>query len=249
METSPPRSRLAGHVVKSYDGELRHLRELIARMGGIVESQLRDCMAAIARRDIEAAERVIAADPEVDAMEREVDANVIRLLALRQPLAVDLRSIIAAMRIAGDLERAGDYATNVAKRAIVVAEAPSVPAVAGIAHINRLALEAIKDVLDAYMTNDAARAVDVWSRDDLIDKLYTGVFREILTYMIEDPRTIGACTHLMFMAKNLERVGDHATNIAEIMHYAITGQTLPDARPKGDTSVAPAPPREPPAGS
>ena len=202
-------------------------------------------MAAVSRRDIEAAERVITADPQVDAMEREVDTQVIRLLALRQPVAVDLRNIIAAMRIAADLERAGDYATNVAKRAIVIANAPSVPAVTGITRINRLALEAMKDVLDAYVAGDVAKAVDVWSRDDLIDKLYTGVFREILTYMIEDPRTISACTHLMFMAKNLERVGDHATNIAEVMHYAITGQVLPDARPKGDLSLSTSGPHGP----
>ena len=240
MDVPAPSDGLPEHVVKSYDEELRRLRDLIVRMGGVVESQLQDCMAAVSRRDIEAAERVITADPQVDAMEREVDTQVIRLLALRQPVAIDLRNIIAAMRIASDLERAGDYATNVAKRAIVIANAPSVPAVTGITRINRLALEAMKDVLDAYVAGDVAKAVDVWNRDDLIDKLYTGVFREILTYMIEDPRTISACTHLMFMAKNLERVGDHATNIAEVMHYAITGQVLAGARPKGDTSLAPA---------
>jgi phosphate transport system protein len=245
MDVPAPSDGLPEHVVKSYDEELRRLRDLIVRMGGVVESQLQDCMAAVSRRDIEAAERVITADPQVDAMEREVDTQVIRLLALRQPVAIDLRNIIAAMRIASDLERAGDYATNVAKRAIVIANAPSVPAVTGITRINRLALEAMKDVLDAYVAGDVAKAVDVWSRDDLIDKLYTGVFREILTYMIEDPRTISACTHLMFMAKNLERVGDHATNIAEVMHYAITGQVLPDARPKGDLSLSTSGPHGP----
>jgi len=246
MDVPAPSDGLPEHVVKSYDDELRRLRDLIVRMGGLVESQLQDCLAAVSRRDIEAAERVIATDPQVDALEREIDTHVIRLLALRQPVAVDLRTIIAAMRIAADLERAGDYATNVAKRSIVVAQAPSVPVVTGISRITRMALEAIKDVLDAYVANDAAKAVDVWNRDDLIDKLYTGIFREILTYMIEDPRTITACTHLMFMAKNLERVGDHATNIAEIMHYAITGRALPDARPKGDMSLAPAEPGAPP---
>ena len=245
MDVPAPSDGLPEHVVKSYDEELRRLRDLIVRMGGVVESQLQDCMAAVSRRDIEAAERVITADPQVDAMEREVDTQVIRLLALRQPVAIDLRNIIAAMRIASDLERAGDYATNVAKRAIVIANPPSVPAVTGITRINRLALEAMKDVLDAYVAGDVAKAVDVWSRDDLIDKLYTGVFREILTYMIEDPRTISACTHLMFMAKNLERVGDHATNIAEVMHYAITGQVLPDARPKGDLSLSTSGPHGP----
>ena len=245
MDVPAPSDGLPEHAVKSYDEELRRLRDLIVRMGGVVESQLQDCMAAVSRRDIEAAERVITADPQVDAMEREVDTQVIRLLALRQPVAIDLRNIIAAMRIASDLERAGDYATNVAKRAIVIANAPSVPAVTGITRINRLALEAMKDVLDAYVAGDVAKAVDVWSRDDLIDKLYTGVFREILTYMIEDPRTISACTHLMFMAKNLERVGDHATNIAEVMHYAITGQVLPDARPKGDLSLSTSGPHGP----
>jgi phosphate transport system protein len=249
MDVPAPSDGLPEHVVKSYDEELRRLRDLIVRMGGLVESQLQDCLAAVSRRDVEAAERVIATDPQVDAMEREIDTHVIRLLALRQPVAVDLRNIIAAMRIASDLERAGDYATNVAKRSIVVSQQPSVPVVTGIMRINRMALEAIKDVLDAYVANDAAKAVDVWNRDDLIDKLYTGIFREIMTYMMEDPRTIGACAHLMFMAKNLERVGDHATNIAEIMHYAITGQALPDARPKGDHSVSGGLPPSPPAGS
>ncbi len=226
------------HIVRSYDDQLRRLRDQIVRMGGLVESQLRDCLAALSRRDLEAAERVIATDPEVDAMEREIDATVIRLLALRQPMAGDLRNTIAAMRIAADLERAGDYAANVAKRAIVVAALPSVPSVAGIARMLRMVLEAMKDVLDAYGADDAVKAVEVWSRDEAIDRVYTGLFREILTYMMEDPRTITACTHLMFMAKNIERVGDHATNIAEIMHYAITGQVLPGTRPKDDRSIS-----------
>lgn len=254
MDIPTPKDGMPEHIVKSYDDELRRLRDLIVRMGGVVEQQLQDSMTAVGRRDIEAAERVIMLDPQVDAMEREVDTAVIRLLALRQPVAVDLRNIIAAMRIAADLERAGDYATNVAKRAIVVAQHPMVPTVTGISRINRMALEAIKDVLDAYVAGDPAKAIDVWNRDDAIDKLYTGIFREILTYMIEDPRTITACTHLMFMAKNLERVGDHATNMAETMHYAMTGQVLPGARPKGDLSVSPvdgpgAPPAAPPAAS
>ncbi len=232
-----------GHIVKSYDEELRRLRDIIVRMGGVVESQLSECQVALLKRDSEAAERVMATDPQVDAMEREVDATVIRLLALRQPVADDLRGIIAAMRIAADLERAGDYATNVAKRAIVLANHPSVPAVTGIARINRMALEMIKDVLDSYVAGDAGRAIEVWNRDDQVDKLYTGVFRELLTYMMEDPRNITACTHLLFIAKNLERVGDHATNIAEIIHYALTGAVLPNTRPKGDltTSGVPAP--------
>jgi phosphate transport system protein len=242
MDVPAPSDGLPEHVVKSYDEELRRLRDLVVRMGGVVESQLQDCLVAVSRRDVEAAERVIATDPQVDAMEREVDATVIRLLALRQPVAIDLRNIVGAMRIASDLERAGDYATNVAKRAIVISQHPSVPMVTGIMRINRMALEAIKDVLDAYVASDPAKAIEVWNRDDLIDKLYTGIFREILTYMMEDPRTITACTHLMFMAKNLERVGDHATNMAEVIHYVITGQVLPDARPKGDLSVSAEPP-------
>lgn len=231
------------HIVKSYDEELRRLRDIIVRMGGVVESQLGECQVALLKRDSEAAERVMATDPQVDAMEREVDAAVIRLLALRQPVANDLRGIVAAMRIASDLERAGDYATNVAKRAIVLANHPSVPAVTGIARINRMALEMIKDVLDSYVAGDAGRAIEVWNRDDQVDKLYTGVFRELLTYMMEDPRNITACTHMLFIAKNLERVGDHATNIAETIHYALTGAVLPNTRPKGDltTSGDPAP--------
>jgi phosphate transport system protein len=226
------------HIVKSYDEELRRLRDTIVRMGGVVESQLGECQVALLKRDSEAAERVMATDPQVDAMEREVDAAVIRLLALRQPVANDLRGIVAAMRIASDLERAGDYATNVAKRAIVLANLPSVPAVTGIARINRMALEMIKDVLDSYVAGDAGRAIEVWNRDDQVDKLYTGVFRELLTYMMEDPRNITPCTHMLFIAKNLERVGDHATNIAETIHYALTGAVLPNTRPKGDLTTA-----------
>ena len=244
MDIPAPRDGKPEHIVKSYDEQLRRLRDLIVRMGGLVESQLQDCLGALSRRDIEAAERVMATDPQVDALEREVDATVIRLLALRQPMAIDLRNVIAAMRIAADLERAGDYATNVAKRLIVVSQLPSVPSVTGIQRITRMALEAMKDVLDAYVANDAAKAVEVWNRDDVIDRLYTSIFREIMTYMMEDPRTITACTHLMFMAKNIERVGDHATNIAEVLHYAITGQALPEARPKGDHSISGEPPPE-----
>jgi phosphate transport system protein len=226
------------HIVKSYDEELRRLRDTIVRMGGVVESQLGECQVALLKRDSEAAERVMATDPLVDAMEREVDAAVIRLLALRQPVANDLRGIVAAMRIASDLERAGDYATNVAKRAIVLANLPSVPAVTGIARINRMALEMIKDVLDSYVAGDTGRAIEVWNRDDQVDKLYTGVFRELLTYMMEDPRNITPCTHMLFIAKNLERVGDHATNIAETIHYALTGSVLPNTRPKGDLTTS-----------
>jgi phosphate transport system protein len=241
---APPENQPA-HIVKSYDDELRRLRDTVIRMGGVVESQLAECQVALLKRDSEAAERVMATDPQVDAMERDVDAAVIRLLALRQPVANDLRNIIAAMRIAADLERAGDYATNVAKRAIVLANHPSVPAVTGIGRINRMALEMIKDALDSYVAGDAGKAIDVWNRDDQLDKLYTGVFRELLTYMMEDPRNITACTHLLFIAKNLERVGDHATNITEIIHYALTGQVLPNARPKGDHSLSPVPPDGP----
>jgi phosphate transport system protein len=241
---APATDGLPEHIVKSYDEELRRLRDTVIRMGGVVESQLQECQVALTRRDTEASQRVIATDPQVDDMEREVDASVIRLLALRQPVAIDLRNIVSAMRMATDLERAGDYATNVAKRGIVLAQHPALPVSGGISRMNRLVQEMMKDVLDAYVASDPAKAIDVWNRDDGVDKLYTGMFRELLTYMMEDPRNITACTHLLFIAKNLERVGDHATNMAETIHYAITGEVLPGLRPKGDGSLEsrPAPP-------
>jgi phosphate transport system protein len=225
------------HLVKSYDQELKRLRNLITEMGGIVESQVANAAEAVMQRDIELAARVVETDPKVDAIEREVEQFVIRLLALRQPMAADLRNIVAALKITGDLERIGDYAANVAKRSIVLSQFQLPLSLSGLGHIAQLVQGNLKQIIDAVGENDADKAIQVWRSDQVIDDLYNTVFRELITYMMEDPRNITPCTHLLFIAKNLERIGDHATNIAEVVHYAVTGEPLTEARPKGDTSA------------
>ena len=225
------------HLVKSYDQELKRLGNLIAEMGGIVESQVADAAEAIMQRDTEMAARVVEADPRVDAIEREVEQFVIRLLALRQPMAGDLRNIVAALKITTDLERIGDYAANVAKRSMVLSQFQLPLSLSGLGHMAQLVQANLKQIIDAVSEKDADKAIQVWRSDQVIDDLYNTVFRELVTYMMEDPRNITPCTHLLFIAKNLERIGDHATNIAEIVHYAVTGQPLTEARPKGDTSA------------
>jgi len=225
------------HLVKSYDQELKRLGNLITEMGGIVESQVADAAEAVLQRDTEMAARVVEADPKVDAIEREVEQFVIRLLALRQPMAGDLRNIVAALKITGDLERIGDYAANVAKRSIVLSQFQLPLSLSGVGHMAQLVQVNLKQIVDAVSENDADKAIQVWRSDQVIDDLYNTVFRELITYMMEDPRNITPCTHLLFIAKNLERIGDHATNIAEIVHYAVTGEPLTEARPKGDTSA------------
>ncbi|MDQ2803004.1 MAG: phosphate signaling complex protein PhoU [Pseudomonadota bacterium] len=225
------------HVVKSFDQELVRLRELIIQMGGIVESQVALAAEAIMSRDITAATRAVEQDPQVDALERQAEQFVIRTLALRQPMADDLRRVVAALKITGDLERVGDYAANVAKRSMVLAQYSLPLSLGGLAHMARLVQESLKLVVDAVGEEDAEKAAHVWRSDLAVDDLYTAIFRELITYMMEDPRNITPCTHLLFIAKNLERIGDHATNIAETVYYAATGESLPDVRPKGDASA------------
>ncbi len=224
------------HTVRSFDQELKHLRDLIIEMGGIVENQVALAAEAIMSRDTEAATRVVEEDPRVDVLERDVEALVIRMLALRQPMADDLRLIVAALKITGDLERVGDYAANVAKRSIVLAQFSLPFSLAALANMARLVQASLKNVIDAIGERDPEKAIEVWRSDQMIDDLYTSIFRELITYMMEDPRNITPCTHLLFIAKNLERIGDHATNVAETIYYAVTGEVLPDTRPKGDTS-------------
>src|SRR5580692_10401683 len=224
------------HLVKSYDHELKRLGNLIAEMGGIVENQVALAAEAIMQRDADAAARVVESDPRVDALEHEVEQFVIRLLALRQPMAGDLRNIVAALKITGDLERIGDYAANVAKRCIVLSQFQLPLSLSGLGHMAQLVQANLKQIIDAVTEKDADKAIQVWRSDQVIDDLYNTVFRELITYMMEDPRNITPCTHLLFIAKNLERIGDHATNIAETVHYAVTGEPLTEARPKGDTS-------------
>ena len=225
------------HLVKSYDQELRRLRNMLTQMGGIVETQVALAADAIMQRDAASATRAVEEDPKVDALEREVESFVIRLLALRQPVAGDLRQIVAALKITSDMERIGDYAANVAKRSIVLAQFSLPYSLAGLAHMARMVQGQLKSIIDALGENDAEKAVEVWRSDQVVDDIYNAIFRELITYMMEDPRNITPCTHLLFIAKNLERIGDHATNIAENLYYAVTGETLPDSRPKGDTSA------------
>jgi phosphate transport system protein len=222
------------HILKGYDEELRRLTSLITEMGGMTESQIAAATDAVVRRDPELAAEVIARDEAVDRLERDVEAAVVRLLALRQPMARDLRDIIAALRIAADLERMCDYAGNVAKRSIALSAAAAVRPVHALPRMSALAQALTRDVLDAYVARDADKAYAVWLRDEELDEMYSGLFRELLTYMMEDPRSIGACAHLLFIAKNIERIGDHATNIAEIIYFSVHGVPLEGHRPKAD---------------
>jgi phosphate transport system protein len=227
----------AEHIVKSYEQDLNRLRQLIIEMGGMVEHQVADACVAVIDGDSNAASQAVEQDPKVDAAEREIEQFVIRLLALRQPMAGDLRQIVASLKITGDLERIGDYAANVAKRSIVLQHYTLPYTLTGLAHMSRLVQENLKSIIDAFGENDTARALEVWRSDETIDDIYNALFRELVTYMMEDPRNITPCTHLLFIAKNLERIGDHATNIAETIYYAVTGESLLAARPKGDTSA------------
>lgn len=223
------------HTVKSYDEELKLLDNKIAQMGGLAERQLADAFDALERRDPQLAERVIAGDSRIDELEHVLQEHVIEIIAKRQPIAIDLRQIMAVLSICGDLERIGDLAKNIAKRAHAIApESHPRPIITGLNHMVELASRQLKDVLDAYSTRDADRAIAVWHGDSKLDNLYNSIFRELLTYMMEDPRNIALSTHLLFGAKNLERVGDHTTNIAENIHYLVTGVVLENDRPKGD---------------
>jgi phosphate transport system protein len=224
------------HVVKAYDEELLKLSNTITEMGGLAESQLAAAIQAVVRRDSELAANVVEGDVKVDSLQRDLDNLAIRLLALRQPMARDLREVFAALKIASDLERICDYTANVAKRTIALNQTPPVRPVYALPRMAHLAELLIKDVLDAYVARDAEKAYAVWTRDAELDEMYSGLFRELLTYMMEDPRNISSCTHLLFMAKNIERIGDHATNIAEDVYFLVHGTPLTEARPKGDQS-------------
>jgi phosphate transport system protein len=225
------------HIVRSYDEQLRKLRDLVARMGGLAERQVHDATQALVRRDAALAAEVVARDGALDALEREIESFCIRILALRQPMAGDLRFIVAAMKVAHNLERIGDYARNGAKRSIVIAQQPQIGSLNGFLRMSLLVQENLKLAIDALVNDDAAAAERVWAGDEPVDDIYNGIFREMLTHMMEDPRNITAATHLLFIAKNLERIGDHATNIAETVHYAVRGDSLPEDRPKADTSA------------
>jgi phosphate transport system protein len=225
------------HIVASYENELRDLGRMVTEMGGRAERLVADSVKALMKRDAELAERVIVGDKSVDSLQRDIEENAIAMIARRQPLANDLREIISALRVAGDLERIGDLAKNTAKRVLALdSDYQAQKPLRGLEHMSDMALEQLKSVLDAYSAKDDAKALAVWTRDGEIDAIYTSLFRELLTYMMEDPRRITLCTHLLFAAKNIERIGDHATNIAETIHYLVVGEAIADERPKSDTS-------------
>ena len=226
------------HTVKSYEQELDHLRSLMTQMGGLVERQTAQAVKAVVDGDEEAAVEAPELDPEVDELEREAEALAIRILALRSPMAIDLRTIVAGLKITGDLERIGDYASSISRRALRLDMDSNVMPLAGLKNMGRLVQDNLRRAIDALTTRDRDGAVAVWQSDTAVDELYTAMFRELVTYMMEDPRNISTCIHLLFVAKNLERIGDHTTNIAERVYYAVTGEMLPAVRPRGGRTSA-----------
>jgi phosphate transport system protein len=228
----------ARHIVTSFEADLKRLRDMIAAMGGLVEQALGDAMTALLDHDPELATKVVENDPKIDAQEGQVEQYAVQLLALRQPVADDLRNVVSALKVITDLERAGDYAANIAKRSLVINRVAQNFALSGLGQMAALVQQNLKSTIDAVGEGDAQKSIAVWRADQMVDDLYNTIFRELITYMMEDARSISACTHLLFIAKNLERIGDHATNIAELNYYAVTGQNLPDFRPKGDLTSA-----------
>jgi phosphate transport system protein len=227
------------HIVSSFDDDLNELSDKLAEMGGLCEKLVGESVDALIRRDIPLARRVIEWDRRIDRLQHEIEERGIRTIAKRAPVAIDLRQVVAALRIANDLERIGDLAKNIAKRVVALDGQFQPPKLAGgVAHIADLTLAQLKDVLDAYTRRDEKRALEVWNQDGEIDALYNSLFRELLTYMMEDPRNIGFCAHLLFCAKNIERIGDHATNVAETVYYVVHGSPLTDDRPKADLMSA-----------
>jgi phosphate transport system protein len=237
---------MSEHTIKAFDTELQELVRKVAEMGGLAERQITDAVAALIKRDTVQAERVMAIDTNIDALQREIEEKSILIIARRQPMAVDLREVVGALRVSNDLERIGDLAKNIAKRVVVLdGEFRPNKVFRGVEHMTDLVLAQLKQVLDSYVRRDVAMAIEVWRNDEAVDAVNNSLFRELLTYMMEDPRNITFCTHLLFCAKNIERMGDHATNIAETVHYIVEGRSLPDERPKSDlTSFARVPLRK-----
>jgi phosphate transport system protein len=230
-------TEMTDHTMKAFDSDLQELARMVAEMGGLAEKQVADAVDALAKRDTALAQRVTAADVEIDTLQREIEEKAVLTIARRQPMAVDLREVVGALRLANDLERIGDLAKNIAKRVIALnGEFPPPKLIRGVEHMTDLLLEQLKMVLDAYARRDDSKAMQVWRGDEEIDAVCNSVLRELLTYMMEDPRNITFCIHLLFCAKNIERMGDHATNIAESVHYIIEGKPITDQRPKGDTT-------------
>jgi phosphate transport system protein len=227
-----------GHTVKAFDDDLGQLRALVSEMGGRAEAAITDALQALVRRDLDAAARIVEDDKKIDAIQDEIERQVVRLIALRAPMADDLREILAAMKIAGVVERMGDYAKNIAKRVPILTEAKNIEPLSILPAMGRLVSEMVHDVLDAFAARDADAAIRVSESDKAVDDFYNSLFRTLLTYMLENPHNITASTHLLFIAKNLERIGDHATNVAEMVYFAATGHQMAE-RPRGEDLLAP----------
>jgi phosphate transport system protein len=225
------------HTARAFDTDLQELARGVAKMGGIVERQIADAVRALVERDTELAERVIATDPSVDAMQHEIEEKATLTIARRQPMAIDLRDIVGAMRVCNDLERIGDHAKHIGKRVVALDnDLHPQRLIRGVEHMATMVSALLKQVLDAYASRDVTAALAVWNGDEEVDATCTSLFRELLTYMMEDPRNITFCMHLMFCAKDIERMGDHATNIAETIFYMVEGRPITEQRPKGDTT-------------
>jgi phosphate transport system protein len=227
---------MSDHIAKAYDQDISALRTQLSEMGGIAEEQLASAIHALSRRDVAMADQVIRNDDKLDELERRIEEKAILTIAKRQPMALDLREIMVALRVASDIERIGDLAKNTAKRTHAISEALPRKLSTGLARMGSMAQAQLKQVLDAYAQRDDEKGLAVWRADEDLDALYNSIFRELLTYMMEDPRNISLCTHLLFGAKNLERIGDHTTNIAENIHYLIHGKTIQELRPKKDVT-------------
>ncbi|MES1202819.1 MAG: phosphate signaling complex protein PhoU [Pseudomonadota bacterium] len=225
---------MSDHTVKAFTEELDALTHEVARMGGLAETAVNEAIAAVVRRDTTLAQSVIERDAKIDAAQSDIEKRAIRLFALRQPFANDLRVVLTGWRIASELERVGDLAKNIAKRTLILNQSEPIQLTKSVERMGRIAGSQLKQVLDAYSKRDVRAAVSVWFHDDDVDAHYNSLFRELLTYMMEDPRVIGACAHLLFIAKNLERIGDHSTNIAEYIHYLVTGEEIATERPRAD---------------
>jgi phosphate transport system protein len=230
---------MSTHTLKAFDVDLEELARMVAEMGGLAEKEIADSIMALARRDLDLAQRVIALDPSVDALQRAIEEKAILTIARRQPMAVDLREIVGSLRVSNDLERIGDHAKNIAKRVLALdADIAFSQVVRGVEEMTKLVLAQVKQVLDAYASRDVVKALEVWRRDEEVDAVNNSLFRELLTYMMEDPRNITSCTHLLFCAQNVERIGDHATNIAETVHYMVEGRPPAEERPKGESTAS-----------
>lgn len=228
---------MSDHIAKAYDQDIAALKTQLAEMGGIAEEQLANAIQALTKRDVQLADQVIRNDQRLDDLERSIEEKAILTIAKRQPMAMDLREIIVTIRISSDIERIGDLTKNTAKRTHAISEALPRKLSTGLNRMGAMAQSQLTQVLDAYASRDDEKGLAVWRSDEDLDSLYNSIFRELLTYMMEDPRNISLCTHLLFGAKNLERIGDHTTNIAENIHYLIHGKTITEGRPKKDITA------------